>query len=68
MVLGSGDMLPGVDQGLYDMCLGEKRRIIIPPPLAYGSKGNKFFHVPPDQTLIWDLEVVSVNGERISEQ
>lgn len=63
-VLGSGDMLPGVDQGLYNMCVGEKRRIIIPPPLAYGSKGNKIFRVPPDQTLIWEVELVAINGER----
>lgn len=62
MVLGSGDMLTGVDLGLYDMCPGERRRITIPPRFGYGSKGNRLFGVPPDQTLTWDVELVRING------
>ena len=62
MVLGSGDMLPGVDLGLYDMCPGERRRLTIPPRLAYGLKGNRLFGIPPNQTLVWHVELVRING------
>jgi FK506-binding protein 2 len=62
MVLGSGDMLNGVDQGLYRMCPGERRRLTIPSPLAYASRGNRLFQIPPDATLIWDVTLISVNG------
>jgi len=62
MVLGSGDMLSGVDLGLYDMCPGERRRITIPPRFGYGGKGNRLFGVPPDQTLTWEVELVRING------
>lgn len=62
MVLGSGDMLNGVDLGLYEMCPGEKRQITIPPRLAYGEKGNRLFGIPPDQTLVWNVELIRING------
>ena len=62
MVLGSGDMLPGVDQGLYNMCPGEVRGLDIPPQLAYGSRGNKLFRIPPNASLYWKVELVSVNS------
>ena len=64
MVLGSGDMLPGVDQGLYDMCPGEMRLLQIPPVLGYGSRGNKMFQIPPDSTLFWKVKLVSINSVR----
>jgi hypothetical protein len=64
MVMGSGDMHPGVDQGLYDMCPGEVRGLLIPPSLAYGSRGNKLFRIPPDTSLYWKVKLVSVNGVR----
>jgi FK506-binding protein 2 len=64
MVLGSGDMLPGVDQGLYDMCPGDIRTIRIPPVLAYGARGNKIFAVPPNTPLYWEVQLVSVNSVR----
>jgi len=63
-VLGSGDILPGVDQGLYDMCPGEVRTLQIPPVLAYGQRGNKLFRIPPNSSLFWNVELVSVNSVR----
>lgn len=64
MVLGSGDIMNGVDQGLYDMVVGEVRVLQIPPQLAYGRKGNKMFHIPPDATLYWQVELVAINSLR----
>ena len=68
MVLGSGDMIPGVDLGLVNMCPGEIRQIEIPPNLAYGVKGNKLFRIPPNTRLVWEIELVSVNSMRQQQQ
>ena len=61
MVLGSGDVLNGVDLGLYNMCPGEKRQIIIPSSLAYGTKGNKLYKIPPNSNLQWNIELISID-------
>ena len=37
--MGSGWLIKGMDQGLLGMCPGERRKIVIPPFLAYGEKG-----------------------------
>jgi len=63
MVLGSGDMIPGVDQGLQEMCPGEVRRLEIPPPLAYGPRARENFKIPIDyRGLEWTVELVSIDG------
>lgn len=41
-------VLKGLDLSLFDMCIGERRKIEIPARLAYGLKGSKIFGVPPD--------------------
>lgn len=62
MVLGSGDMLPGVDLGLYEMCPGEVRALQIPPVLGYGPRGNRMYRVPPGTSLYWKVKLVTVNS------
>jgi hypothetical protein len=62
LVLGNGDMIPGVDQGLYDMCPGEERLLDIPPILGYSSQGTRVFRIPPDyKSLEWRVQLVSID-------
>ena len=44
------------------MCLGETRRVIIPPVLAYGDVGVPRRGIPPNATLQYDITLISVNG------
>jgi hypothetical protein len=63
-VLGSGDLIPGVDQGLYDMCPGEVRALTIPPSIGYGPRGVNLFDIPPYTNIWWKVELVAVNFAR----
>lgn len=41
-------VVKGLDLSLFDMCVGERRKVEIPARLAYGKKGSKLFGIPPD--------------------
>ncbi|CDQ56995.1 unnamed protein product [Oncorhynchus mykiss] len=58
-VLGVGQIIKGLDMALNDMCAGEKRKVTVPPELAFGEKGKG--PVPPNATLIFDVELYSVS-------
>jgi len=57
-IVGTGHVIEGWDQGVPGMKVGGIRRLIIPPELAYGSEGQN--PIPPDATLIFEIEVVEV--------
>jgi FK506-binding protein 2 len=57
-----GQFPPGWDVGLVGMCVGERRRLIIPPALAYGKNGVPRRGIPPDATLQYEITLVSLNG------
>mmetsp|Transcript_12912 Transcript_12912/g.14164 ORF Transcript_12912/g.14164 Transcript_12912/m.14164 type:complete len:238 (+) Transcript_12912:1-714(+) len=62
MVLGSGDMIPGVDQGLYHMCPGEERILHIPPLLGHGPRSRKSYGIPSDYIeLEWKINLISID-------
>ena len=56
--VGQG-VIPGFSQGVAGMRVGGLRRVIIPPSLAYGSQGSGQT-IPPNATLIFEIELVSI--------
>lgn len=58
--IGAGQVIKGWDQGLLDMCIGEKRKLTIPPELGYGDKGAGNV-IPGGATLQFDVELMGIN-------
>ncbi|XP_077175703.1 peptidyl-prolyl cis-trans isomerase FKBP7 [Paroedura picta] len=59
-VLGVGQVIKGLDIAMLNMCPGEKRKVIIPPSLAYGQQGYEPAKIPPNATLIFEIELYAV--------
>ena len=57
--VGKGRVIDGWDQGLVGMRAGGQRVLVVPPELAYGRDG--FGPIPPEATLIFAIELVSIN-------
>ncbi|PLX22867.1 MAG: hypothetical protein C0599_05415 [Salinivirgaceae bacterium] len=58
--LGAEQVIPGLEQGVMKMKVGEKATIIIPSPLAYGDDGLPQAKIAPNTTLVFDVELLDV--------
>merc|ERR1712098_94746 len=65
--IGVGQVIPGWDQGLLNVCAGEERHLVVPSPLAYGDRGAGDA-IPPGAILLFDVVIVDVIKENQQEE
>jgi peptidylprolyl isomerase len=56
--IGAGSMIKGMEEGVTGMRIGGKRKLTIPPDMAYGAAGRP--GIPPNATLLFDVELIDV--------
>ncbi len=57
--LGAGEVIEGWDRGVAGMKAGGKRKLTLPPDIAYGARGAPPA-IPPNATLVFEIELLSV--------
>ena len=62
--LGAGEVIPGWDEGVKGMKVGGKRKLVVPPSMAYGADGagGAGGVIPPNATLIFEVELLDVGS------
>ena len=63
--LGTGGVIKGWEKGIPGMCVGETRRLFIPPAFAYGEAGQPG-KIPPNAHLTFDVELLAINGRDLT--
>lgn len=58
--IGQGQVIKGWDEGVMTMKIGGRRILIVPPDLGYGAQGTPGGPIPPNATLYFDVELLSV--------
>ncbi|SMQ51866.1 unnamed protein product [Zymoseptoria tritici ST99CH_3D7] len=60
-LLGAGHVIAGWDEGMLDMCVGEERKLTIPPELGYGERGAGS-DIPPNAWLVFEAKLMGIVG------
>eukprot|EP00986_Skeletonema_menzelii_P005984 scaffold2258_cov144-Skeletonema_menzelii.AAC.13 len=62
--LGKQSMIEGLEKGLLGMCVGEKRKIVVPSEMAYGEIGG--FKIKPNATLVYNVELLEILSKEVA--
>jgi len=60
--IGNGQVIKGWDKGMLGMCIGEKRKLVVPSNLGYGDVGAGH-DIPGGATLVFEVELMNISDE-----